>query len=127
MKKIFKKQLSGKRTKSVDYTDAVSPAEIKKGRTAAALGYVCFLIPLILREDNSFAMFHCNQSMLNLILSTVVPALMLCIPVAGVFLAVLQEVLCLVFLIRGIRSALMGKAVEIPVVGWLTIMPYRYA
>ena len=37
-----------------------------------------------------------------------------------------QIVLSLIWMIRGIILAAMGKAVSIPLVGWLTIVPYRY-
>lgn len=113
--------------KFVYYTDEISEREREEGRVSAALGYFCFLIPLMMKEDNSFAMFHCNQSLLLLLLSTVGAFLWMCLPVVGPILAVLQELFCILFMIRGIYLSAKGEAVSIPFLGWITVIAYRYA
>ena len=110
----------------VDFTGQVRRADIKKAKVSSAIGYILFFVPMIFHGENQFARFHCNQSLLNLGLSTIVAVLLGMIPYAGPYLMALQEVLSLIWMIRGIILAAMGKAVSIPLVGWLTIVPYRY-
>ena len=38
---------------------------------------------------------------------------------------ILQELLCLIFAVRGMILSYQGKARSIPLVGWITILPYR--
>ncbi len=110
----------------VDFTGQIRRADIKKAKVSSAIGYIFFFVPMIFHGDNQFARFHCNQSLLNLALSTIIAVLLGMIPYAGPYLMALQEVLCLIWMIRGIIFAFRGKAVSIPLVGWLTIVPYRY-
>lgn len=109
----------------VDFTRHVREQDIKKSKVAAVLGYLIFFIPLVFADDLQFARFHCNQSILNLLLSTVGAVLWSFIPVVGPFLVLIQEIACFIFMIRGMILAARGKAVGIPLVGWITILPYR--
>lgn len=108
----------------VDVTDKVPASDMEKARTSAALAYVFFFIPLILHSDNCFARFHCNQAVINLLLSTVGAVLLGLVPYAGPFLLAAQELVCLIIAVRGICLAARGKAVGIPFVGWITIIRY---
>ena len=110
----------------VDFTGSVKPRDVKKARVSSIIGYIFFFVPMIMHEDNQFARFHCNQSILNLALSTVVSVLLSLIPYVGPYMMALQEVLCVIWMIRGMILAAKGKAVSIPLVGWITILPYRY-
>ena len=110
----------------VDFTGQIRRGDIKKAKTSSVIGYVFFFVPMIMHDDNQFARFHCNQSILNLALSTVIAVLLSLIPYIGPYLMALQEVLCVIWMIRGMILASKGKAVSIPLVGWITILPYRY-
>lgn len=109
----------------VRFTDQIPRYDIQKSRVSAALGYLFFMLPLVFAEDRQFARFHCNQGFLNFILSTVVAVLLRTIPVVGPYLLIVQELLCIIFAVRGIILALRGKAISLPLVGWITVVPYR--
>ena len=110
----------------VDFTGSIRPRDVKKARVSSIIGYIFFFVPMIMHDDNQFARFHCNQSILNLALSTVVSVLLSLIPYIGPYLMALQEILCVIWMIRGMIYAGKGKAISIPLVGWITILPYRY-
>ena len=110
----------------VDFTGSIRPRDVKKARVSSIIGYIFFFVPMIMHDDNQFARFHCNQSILNLALSTVVSVLLSLIPYIGPYLMALQEILCVIWMIRGMIYAAKGKAISIPLVGWITILPYRY-
>lgn len=129
MYKIMKsigKRLFGNYEKVVDFSDLISENDKEVSRVTAALGYLCFIIPVFFHEDKQFARFHCNQSLLNLILSTVIALLWSFIPYAGVYLVLIQETACIFIAVRGIIQSLSGKAKSIPFVGWITLVAYRY-
>ena len=109
----------------VDFTDEIPVWDIQKSKPSAALGYLFFMIPMIFQDDRQFARFHCNQSILNLLLSTVMAIVWRMIPVVGPFLMLAQELICIFLAIRGMVLAARGRAVGIPLVGWITIVPYR--
>lgn len=110
----------------VDFTGSIKPRDVKKAKVSSIIGYVFFFVPMIMHEDNQFARFHCNQSIINLALSTIVAVLLSMIPYIGPYLMALQEILCVIWMIRGMFYAAKGKAISIPLVGWITILPYRY-
>lgn len=109
----------------VDFTEHIPSHDICKSKICAVAGYLFFMIPMVFGEDKQFARFHCNQALLNLILSTVVAVLLRMIPIVGAYLAIIQELLCIFFGIRGILLSIKGKARGIPLIGWITIVPYR--
>lgn len=110
----------------VDFSGLISENDKKTSRLTAALGYLCFIIPMVFHEDKQFARFHCNQSFLNLILSTVVALVWSFIPYIGVYLVLLQEIICVLIALRGIAQSFSGKAKSIPFIGWITFIAYRY-
>lgn len=128
MKEFFgklKNKLFGNYKRVVDFTESIPAYDIRASKTAAAIGYVFFFVPLIFCGDRQFARFHANQSLLNLILSTVGAVVLSLIPYAGPFLMLLQEALSVVWMIRGIILSAQGKAVSIPFAGWVTLVAYR--
>lgn len=125
MKDFFKRLFSGYEW-VVDFTGQIRRADIKKAKVSSVIGYIFFFVPMIMHGENQFARFHCNQSILNLALSTVVAVLLSLIPYVGPYLMALQELLCIIWMIRGMIYAAQGKAISIPLVGWITILPYRY-
>ena len=122
----IKKRLFGNYEWIVDFTDVIPKYDVKKCRISAMLGYLCFFIPMTMHDDRQFARFHANQSILNLIMSTVITVIWGMIPYVGIYLMILQELLCIIFTIRGMVLSYQGKARSIPLVGWITIYPYRY-
>ena len=129
MKGFFRslwKRLFGNYEWIVDFTGSIRPKDVKKAKTSSVIGYLLFFVPIIMHDDNQYARFHCNQSLINLALSTIVAVLLSLIPYAGIFLMALQEILCVIWTIRGMILAAKGKAVSIPLVGWITLLPYRY-
>ena len=108
-----------------DLTEEFSKSDVKKCRVTAALGYLCFLIPLIFDEDKQFARFHCNQSLINFLMATVFTVLLSFVPVAGPFLVILQQLICLDIAVRGIILSCRGRAMRIPVIGKITLIAYK--
>lgn len=108
-----------------DLTEEFSKSDVKGCRATAALGYLCFLIPLLFDEDKQFARFHCNQSLINFLMATVVTVLFSFVPVAGPFLVILQQMICLGIAVRGIILSCRGRAMRIPVVGKITLIAYK--
>ena len=130
MKQFFKKtkeKLFGNYERVVDFTESIPAYDRKDSRVSAAFAYLLFFVPLVFAEDRQFARFHANQSLLNLILSTLGAVLLSFVPFVGPFLMAGQELLCLVWLVRGVVLALRGKAKSIPFVGWITLIAYRVA
>ena len=122
----LKRRLFGGYEWIVDFTDQIPKYDVKKCRISSMLGYLCFFIPMTMHDERQFARFHCNQSIINLILSTVIADIWGMIPYIGSYLMIQQEVLCLIFMIRGMILSYKGIARSIPLVGWITIYPYRY-
>lgn len=120
------RRLFGNYERVVDFSELISESDKKASRITAALGYLCFIIPMVFHEDKQFARFHCNQSLLNLILSTFISLLWSFIPYVGVYLVLFQEIVCIYISIRGIFQSISGKAKSIPFVGWITLIAYRY-
>ncbi len=110
--------------RTLDVTDRISEKDIQRSRISAACAYIFFFIPLIFQEDKHFARFHCNQALLNLLLSTVGAVLLSVIPYVGPFLLLAQELTCLGFAVRGMLLAMRGKAVGLPLVGRVTLLVY---
>lgn len=130
MKRFFKKakeKLFGNYERVVDFTESIPAYDRNASKAAAAFAYLLFFVPLVFAEDRQFARFHANQSLLNLILSTLGAVILSFVPYIGPFLMIAQEVLCLLWLVRGVILSLQGKAKSIPFVGWITLIAYRLA
>ena len=128
MKQFFKKtkeKLFGNYERVVDFTKSIPAYDRNASKVSAAFSYVLFFVPLIFQEDRQFARFHANQSLLNLILSTLGAVVLSFIPYVGPFLMIGQEALCVVWMVRGIILAIRGEAKSIPFVGWVTLIAYR--
>ncbi len=108
-----------------DYTDEIPEYDICKAKASAILAYLFFFIPLVFDDDQQFARFHSNQSLLNLLLSTIAATALSFIPYVGLPLLVFVELMCLFNAIRGMILAARGKAIGIPIIGWVTILSYR--
>ena len=110
----------------VDFTEYIRKKDkTKVARISSALGYIFFLIPTVMLDENQLGQFHANQSLLNLILSVLGGTLLTFIPYVGVWLALLMQVFCIFNGIRGIVLSLKGEAKGIPIFGRITIIAYR--
>lgn len=128
MKEFFRKlknKLFGNYERVVDFTESIPAHDVRASKVSAVFAYIFFFAPLVFCDDKQFGRFHANQSLLNLILSTIGAVVLSFIPYAGPFLMIAQEALCLVWMIRGMILAYRGKAVSIPFVGWITLLAYR--
>ncbi len=104
----------GSRGESVDST-------IEKNRKWAALGYVFFLIPLIVDLQSKFNRFHANQSILLLIYLAIVNAFWI-LPWIGWLFAVLGWILGVGLFLFGVFSAYNGKMWRLPIIGEVDII-----
>ncbi|MCK5535015.1 hypothetical protein KAI68_07855 [bacterium] len=90
----------------------ISEEEIKEGKIWAIAGYlgILCLLPLLIKKDNQFALFHGKQGLV-LFLFIIVAGW---IPIFGWFII---SPLVFIMSIIGIIKALMGKCFELPVIG----------
>jgi uncharacterized membrane protein len=90
---------------------------IAEGKPWAIMAYLSILclIPLIMKKDNAFALFHAKQGLLLFIASIVFAACAI-IPVLDI-IGILGNIFVLAFSIIGILNALIGKYWKAPVIG----------
>ena len=129
MKQFFQKIAKAIRENFVwvlDFTDRIRRRDkTRLAKISSAVGYLFFLVPTVMLDDNQFGQFHANQSLLNLLLSAVGGVVLTFIPYVGIWLAMLMELFCLFNMVRGIVLSLQGKAKGIPIFGQITIIAYR--
>lgn len=86
--------------------------EIEKGKLLVILGYLCcFLIPLLGAKDNKFAMYHCEQMIVIILLYVIGGVLSL------ILIGYLVQLFAFVLTIIGIINAATGKYGPLPLVG----------
>lgn len=97
--------------------DADKNQEIQDGKIFAMLGYWCFLciLPLILKKENSFAVYHGKQGLV-LFIFLVGGFLLNIIPVLGQITWRLTLFIYLALFIWGTIQALTGKCGRIPII-----------
>jgi len=88
-----------------------------------AIGCLCYLgilvlVPLIVRYRSDFVRFHLRQGLsvfaIEIMLLFVIP-----IPLVGIFLGLLGWLICGIFSILGLISALRGRYYKIPLISFL--------
>ncbi len=91
--------------------------DIENGKFFAAIGYVSilFLVPLVLKKDNKFAVFHGKQGLVLFILE-VAASILKVIPAVGDVIAMLAFVVCGILSLLGIVKVLMSEYWEMPVI-----------
>ncbi|MDD5084962.1 MAG: hypothetical protein PHE61_02830 [Candidatus Omnitrophica bacterium] len=99
--------------KAAKETDSV----VEDGKFFAAIGYISilFLVPLILKKDNKFALFHGKQGLVLFILE-VAAGIIKIIPIIGDVVFTLAFVVCGILSLMGIIKVLMNEYWEMPVV-----------
>lgn len=99
----------------------------RHAKVASALGYLFFVIPLIMCPDSKFARYHANQSLIMCFLVVIAGVVVSFMPnMVGFLLMVLILLFVLFFSIRGFSFALRGIARRIPFFGKLIIIQYDY-
>jgi uncharacterized membrane protein len=91
--------------------------EIEEGKIFAVLGYIsvlCF-VPILLKKDNRFALFHGKQGLV-LFIGEIAVAIFSIIPFLGPVIAFLGFILFSIASIIGIVQTLMGKYWKMPYV-----------
>ena len=90
--------------------------EIQEGKIYAVIGYLwilCF-IPLLLKRENKFALFHGKQGLV-LFLGEIAAGIIMMIPILGLIGLLFLFIFAVISLI-GIIQALMGNYWKMPVV-----------
>ena len=94
--------------------------EIQEGKVLALLSYlgILCLIPLLLKKDNKFVLFHGKQGLV-LFLGELAAAIISIIPFLGLLIGFLSVIVFGILSIIGIIQVLMGNYWKIPVVAEL--------
>ncbi len=96
----------------------IEEKEILDGKPYAILAYLWIfcLIPLMLKKDNRFALFHAKQGIV-LFIGELIVGFIGIIPVLGWIMLFLGTILFSVLSLAGIVQALLGNSWKMPVVG----------
>ena len=95
---------------------------IEEGKVWAIIGYIgiLFLVPLLAKKDNKFAMYHAKQGLVLFIASIivwVVAFVLMFIPVLGWIINFILWILMFVLWLMGIINAATGKYSPLPIIG----------
>lgn len=90
---------------------------VVEGKPWAIMAYlwILCLVPLIMKRDNSFALFHAKQGLL-LFVCSIFFAVFSMVPVLNI-IGMIGDVCILVFSIMGILNVLVGRYWKVPLVG----------
>lgn len=95
--------------------------EMEEGKIFAFLAYLLsiigFLIVLLAKKKNKFAMYHAKQSLVLFIVYMIGWVVLVFIPFLGWSLLPIWWVLMVVMTIIGIINALTGKTKPLPIIG----------
>jgi uncharacterized membrane protein len=83
---------------------------------AYLLGIIGFILVLLVKKDNKFAMYHAKQSLV-LFICWVIVMILTPIPIIGWIGGPILGVVIFILWILGIVNALSGKQVPVPIVG----------
>jgi len=91
--------------------------DIKEGKIWAVLAYLSILclLPLLLKKDNKFALYHGKQGLI-LFIGELIAIFINIIPVIGQIIYVVAILVFGIYSIVGIIQALMGKYWKAPIV-----------
>jgi uncharacterized membrane protein len=96
--------------------------EVEEGIVWAIIGYIgiLFLVPLLAKKDNKFALYHAKQGLVLFIADIivwVVAFILMFIPFIGWLIGAILWILLLVLFIIGIVNAATGKYKALPIIG----------
>ncbi len=92
---------------------------VEEGKIWAFIGYwwILFLVPLLAKKENKFALFHGKQGLILFVLEIVVWILSY-IPVIGWFIiGPIGSIICIILAIIGMVKSLQGQYWKMPVLG----------
>jgi len=91
--------------------------EIDDGKFFAAVGYISLLcfVPLLLKKENKFALFHGKQGLVLFVLE-VAAGILRGVPAVGDVVFTLASVICGILSLIGILKVLMNEYWEMPLV-----------
>jgi len=94
--------------------------EIDEGKIFAVLGYLSILclVPLLLKKDNKFALFHGKQGLV-LFIFEVAAGIISLVPFLGWIIGILALIIFPILSVIGIIRSLMGQYWKMPVLGEL--------
>lgn len=94
--------------------------EIKEGKVYALMGYLSILclIPLTLKKDNKFALYHAKQGLV-LFIAELILLFARILPLVGWLITILGIILCGLISIYALIEALMGYYVKLPFITYI--------
>ena len=97
--------------------EAQKDPEVTEGMPFAVIGYlgILCLVPLLLKKENKFALFHGKQGLV-IFIAEIAAGVLAIIPIIGWIMAPLIIVALTVISIIGIIQALMGNCFRIPII-----------
>ncbi len=92
--------------------------EIQEGKIFAVIAYlwILCLVPLLLKKENKFALFHAKQGLV-LFICEIALWIIGIIPIIGWLISVLGSLVCGVLALIGIIQALMDNYWKMPILG----------
>lgn len=96
--------------------------DIQENKFYAVISYfwILFLIPILVKKESEFAIFHAKQG-LALFVLTVIYGVLIMVPIIGWFLisglGAIISIIYVVLFLMGIINALQGQCKELPVIG----------
>lgn len=105
-------------TKPTPPEGSTGDGEVEEGKAWAAIGYlgILFLVPLLAKKDNAFALYHAKQGMV-LFIAYIIVSFLAAIPFVGWVVGVVIYLLLFILFIIGLMNALSGKKKPLPVIG----------
>lgn len=96
----------------------IQDKEIQEGKIFAVIGYlgILCLLPLLLKKDNKFALFHGKQGLV-LFIGEVGAAIINIVPILGQLIWVIAVLAFGILSLVGIVQALMGNYWKMPIMG----------
>lgn len=104
--------------------------EIEEGGATAALGYIFFFLPLILKKDSRVGRYCANQGLLltvAMVLVSILGRILSGIPLIGWIFRVAGGLVCLLLFLVGIicyvQAITNKRLVRLPYIGGLRLIP----
>ena len=95
--------------------------EMDEGKIFAFIAYLLsiigFLIVILAKKDNKFAMYHAKQSLVLFIVYIIGWVILVFIPFLGWGLMPIWWIIMVIFTVIGIINALTGKQKPLPIIG----------
>lgn len=98
-------------------TNVQEDKEIQEGKIWAVLGYLLILclLPLLLKKENKFALYHGKQGLV-LFIGWIILIFINIIPILGQIIFLIGSLVIGAYIIVGLIQALMGKYWKAPII-----------